>query len=148
MNQGTPPMTFLPRSRGRPMVNVAPLIDVVFLLLIFFMVTTTFKTHPGLTVDLPVAPKAGAVRTDSLALIINDKGEFYLQGRRVPAAGLRSALLRQLEQTGPQPLVIEVDREIPARRLVTAMDTAQDVGFSRIVLPTFPGNAEIPAESP
>ena len=142
MSAGATPMTFLRRRRRMPLVNVAPLIDVLFLLLIFFMVSTTFKTQPGLKIDLPVARSANPVRTDSLTLLISAKGEFYLQGRWVPRADLRQALGREARRSGRRPLVIEVDRDIPAGLLVMAMDTAQEAGFSRVVLPT--ADAETP----
>jgi len=80
------------RKRKRPLINITSLIDVMFLLLVFFMVSTTFAEHPAIKLELPSASTAEPSRLESLTLTIDKKGRMFLNGEAVNDGELRSLL--------------------------------------------------------
>lgn len=120
-------------------INLTPLIDVVFLLLIFFMVSTTFDTTSQLKIKLPEAnqnetPKA----KDPLQLMIDAKGQFFLNQRELTSQkseALYYALQRVLNGSD-RPIVIQSDAGSPVQSLVTAMDVVARLGLSQVSIAT------------
>ena len=120
-------------------INLTPLIDVVFLLLIFFMVSTTFDTTSQLKIRLPEAsqnetPKAKA----PLNLMIDAKGQFFLNSRELSSQkseALSFALERVLDGSD-RPIVIQSDAESPVQSLVTAMDVVSRLGLTQVSIAT------------
>ena len=128
-------------------INLAPLIDVVFLLLIFFMVTTTFSKESQIRVQLPEATSAEKpVEAENILIIqISERGEYAVQGTKddEPRQLLNQrleTLQRALEQSAgilTDPMVlIRADRLAPHQSVVRAMDAARIVGFFRMTLAT------------
>lgn len=121
-------------------MNLTPLIDVVFLLLIFFMVSTTFKQEAHIEIDLP---QAGGTQTDVVEnlpeIVISATGEYQISGTRIGSdtAALREALsaLKAGVEAG-QPLIISADAATPHQAVVTAMDVAGELGFIRLSITT------------
>jgi len=120
-------------------INLTPLIDVVFLLLIFFMVSTTFDTTSQLKIRLPEASEE-PVRDPSrkLNLTIDGNGNFFLNSRELTnnrSATLRAALERMLAD-GQLPIVIQSDAASPVQSLVTAMDVVGQLGLRQVSIAT------------
>ena len=117
-----------------PRIDITPLIDVVFLLLIFFMVTTTFQQETRLKVDLPEAVSgAPSVRQERIVLEVSAEGGYQLQGEAV--ASSREALRAALAALGPageRPLVLQADGKAPHDAVVRAMDAARLSGFDKL----------------
>ena len=120
-------------------INLTSLIDVVFLLLIFFMVSTTFDTTSQLKIQLPEASEA---KSDDprrqLKLLIDANGSFFLNSRELTnnrSATLRAALERAMSD-GPLPIVIQSDAESPVQSLVTAMDVIGQLGLTQVSIAT------------
>jgi biopolymer transport protein ExbD len=123
-----------------PEINITPLIDVVFLLLIFFMVSTTFQRFSELQVDLPEASAEEEARSEEIIdLTIDAAGRYYVNGRQLVSAraeALRRALA-ELRGTGrAPPLVINADARTPHQAVITAMDVARQVGLMRLSFAT------------
>ncbi|HKJ50114.1 MAG TPA: biopolymer transporter ExbD [Gammaproteobacteria bacterium] len=120
-------------------INLTPLIDVVFLLLIFFMVSTTFDTTSQLEIRLPEASENQAVEPPrKLNLLINAKGRFFVNSRELTgndSATLRAALMRALEGRR-MPIVIQSDADSPVQSLVTAMDVVGQLGLKQVSIAT------------
>ena len=120
-------------------MDMTPLIDVVFLLLIFFMVSTTFDTTSQLKIQLPEAEQEeSAAPPRKLNLLIDAEGRFYLNSRELNnsrAATLEAALERALAD-GPLPLVIQSDAASPVQSLVTAMDVVGRLGLRQVSIAT------------
>lgn len=133
-------MNFGTRPRDGVEINLTPLIDVVFLLLIFFMVTTTFNIKSELKVDLPettVAPKQQ--QEEVLELVIDASGRYYINGKEVVNSGpetLLTALSEVTRRHQKRPLIIQADARTPHQYVVTAMDTVARMGLSRISIGT------------
>lgn len=120
-------------------INLTPLIDVVFLLLIFFMVSTTFDTTSQLKIRLPEASQNEVEKEQKpLNLMIDAKGQFFLNARELSSQkreALSLALQRVLEGSN-QPILIQSDAESPVQSLVTAMDVVAQLGLSHVSIAT------------
>jgi len=120
-------------------INLTPLIDVVFLLLIFFMVSTTFDTTSQLKINLPEASQNEIKKeAQPLILMIDARGRFFLNSREI--SGQKSealkAALEQVLNGAKRPIVIQSDAESPVQSLVTAMDVVARLGLSRVSIAT------------
>lgn len=125
-------------------VNLTALIDVVFLLLIFFMVTTTFDRHAKLKVSLPESSaKATQQQSDSLVLSIDAKGNYFINGRQVVNQSLdtlKHALQKTIGDDGDVALVLRADANTPHQSVVRAMDAASQLGLTKLSIATVGGN--------
>lgn len=121
-------------------VNLTPLIDVVFLLLIFFMVSTTFTKERELSVDLPEAEAESASQPEKLIEVeISQTGEYAINGKRLvnrEAETLRRALIDVAEGDNSIPFIIAADKNTPYQAVVTVMDVAGKLGFAHQSLKT------------
>ncbi len=125
---------------SEPLVNVTPLIDVVFLLLIFFMVSTTFNRETRINIDLPEASgEPLKVEKTVVEISIDAQGRYFVNQKRV-VDGRIGTLKRALRQTvGDRPnpqLIISSDRRTPYEAVIRAMDAARQVGLVNINLAT------------
>lgn len=127
--------------KEEPTVDLTSLIDVVFLLLIFFMVSTTFEHQAVLKVDLPEAStvEAPIEQADRLELVIDDSGRMYLNDQQLvdsDARTLRAAFEQAAGEDRTLPLILRADRETPHHFVVTAMDVAGQLGFRNLSIAT------------
>lgn len=121
-------------------VNLTPLIDVVFLLLIFFMVSTTFTRETQLEVDLPQADNTTKVSAERpVEVVITAEGEYRVNGQglvNAQARTLRMALAKAAADNFELPLTISADARTPHQAVVTAMDVAGGLGFTKLSITT------------
>ena len=137
-------------------VNLTPLIDVVCLLLIFFMVTTTFDRHARLKVSLPESSVKSTQQQDNpLVLAIDAKGNYFLNDRQIvnqQLDTLKQAIRKVLtQQAGAQDnvadvdyskvsLVLRADGNAPHKSVVRAMDAASQLGLTKLSIATVEAN--------
>ena len=133
-------MNFRPRQRRSVDVNLTPLIDVVFLLLIFFMVTTTFNRQSELKIELP---EAGAAvpeeKVEPIELVIDAKGRYFVNDQELvntQPATVYEALREAMKDREETPLIIRADAQTPHQSVVTAMDAAAKLGLTRLSIAT------------
>ena len=127
------------RAAEEPQINLTSLIDVVFLLLIFFMVTTTFVRHSGLDLRLPEAGADSAAVADApLDVVIDAGGQVYLRGRPLAPDGpsLREALAGAADGDFDQGLRIRADGRASHQSVVEVMDVAATLGFKQVDIAT------------
>ncbi len=120
-------------------INLTPLIDVVFLLLIFFMVSTTFDTTSQLKIKLPEASQDEAIKPrQPLYLVINMEGKFFLNSRELSSqkSEALSLALQRILDGSDRPIVIQSDAESPVQSLVTAMDVVARLGLTQVSIAT------------
>jgi len=120
-------------------VNLTPLIDVVFLLLIFFMVSTTFDSTSELKIELPEASAENPVKKDRMTIMIDPQGFYYLNGKRLKNQTSELLLLelhRSIGSNKNMPVVIQSDAKSPVQSLVTAMDIVGQMGLSHLSIAT------------
>lgn len=133
-------MKLQPNKDEQPDVNLTPMIDVVFLLLLFFMVSTSFIRESSLKVDLPEATgEALTEKVQPVDIVIKTGGLFIISNTTLtkPDNADLQALLKQTvgEQTDPH-IIISADATVDYQHVVTAMDVAQQLGYSRLTLAT------------
>lgn len=124
-----------------PEINMTSLIDVVFLLLIFFMVSTTFERQAVLKVDLPEARNVAIPedQPNSFELVIDPNGLYYLNDRQLvdgTPATLRAAFNEAAGENRDIPIILRADAQTPHHFVVTAMDVTAQLGFSRLSIAT------------
>ncbi len=129
------------RVKEEPAVDLTSLIDVVFLLLLFFMVSTTFDHQTVLQVDLPEASAVDVPidRPETLELVIDANGLMFLNDRRLVDSKERTIKAAFNEVIGDDrdlPLILRADRETPHHFVVTVMDVAAQLGFSNLSIAT------------
>ena len=131
-------MNFRQLRRPEVSINLTPLIDVVFLLLIFFMVSTSFSELTQLVVDLPEAEGSPATTDEALILTVDVAGNMMLNGESVPndARGLTLALRQQLSGNTDIPVTLSADAMTPHQYVVTAMDVAARLNLTRLTIAT------------
>lgn len=133
-------MEFRRQVRTEESINLTPLIDVVFLLLIFFMVTTTFTNENHLAVDLPEASaESELVEKAGIDIVINAGGDYTINGQVVinqQAQTLQRALEKIANGDTKQPLVITADANTSHQAVVRAMDVAGKLGFAQLRITT------------
>jgi biopolymer transport protein ExbD len=128
-------------TKEDPVVDLTSLIDVVFLLLLFFMVSTTFDKQALLKVDLPEASMVEdrAEMPESLELVIDNEGRMYLNDQRLidsEARTIRAAMIQEAGDNRDIPLLLRADRLTPHHHVVTVMDVAAQLGFSSLSIVT------------
>ena len=124
-----------------PEISLTSLIDVVFLLLIFFMVSTTFERQAVLKVDLPEAKNVSVLedQPNTFELVIDQNGQFYLNDRQLidgRPATLRAAFNEAAGEDRTMPVILRADAETPHHFVVTAMDVTAQLGFTRLSIAT------------
>ena len=116
-------------------INISPLIDVVFILLIFFIVTTTFVEETGVEVTKPQAISAEQLQKESIMIAISDDGQIVYGSRNIGAAGVRP-LVERLLSRDDLPVVILADRSVSAELLVRVIDEVKLGGANSVNIAT------------
>lgn len=118
-------------------IDLTPMVDVVFLLIIFFMLTTTFITvESGLPVDLPEAQTSVASPSNLPTVTINGLGEVFFGGAQVAETELAALVRQNLAETGQRTVVLRADRDVPHGQAVRVMDIIRQAGAERIAIAT------------
>ena len=116
-------------------IDISPLIDCVFILLIFFIVTTTFVEETGVEVDKPQAASSVRLEKTSLLLALTEKGEVVYGGREIGLSGVRQLVSRMLQKE-EIPVIIQADAAAPSGLLVRVIDEAKLGGAVKVSLAT------------
>jgi len=141
---------FRRKPRENVEINLASLIDVVFILLLFFVVTTTFTRETQLKVDLPEAASGTPPQDTALKqmeILISAEGSYSLNGQALLKSDLESlmaALGKESAGDNSLPLVISADAQTPHQAVITAMDAAGKLGFAHLRITTVEAEAAKP----
>ncbi len=118
-------------------LNLTSLIDVMFLLVIFFAVSTTFRVHPGLSVNLPRAHSERIVEDKkTMKAVLKQTGEIYLDNEEVAREDLFETLRRMQRHSKVSLFVLEADEDARHGRVVELMDAARQAGIPRLAIAT------------
>jgi biopolymer transport protein ExbD len=118
-------------------INISPLIDMMFILLLFFIVTTVFVEATGVTVEKPQAASAVQLEKLSILIAITAQGQVVYGGREIGVSGVR-AIVRRLTQKEPLPVILEVDERASAGIVVRVIDECKLGGARTVSLATKP----------
>ena len=117
-------------------INISPLIDVVFILLIFFIVTTVFVEETGVDVNKPRAASAEDLEKNSILIAVTANGQVYQGGRSIGVSGVRSVVSAMLEENEDTPVIIQGDTNANHGLIVDVIDAAKIAGAKVVNLAT------------
>jgi biopolymer transport protein ExbD len=133
-------MKFRTRAEEELTIGLTPLIDVVFILLIFFMVTTTFNRTSELRIDLPEASASESKSEQKkLEIAIDAQGQFYINQVKVVGTNRKTlslAIRKMLDGEKNLPVIIKADAMTPHQSVITVMDVAGRMGLNRLSIAT------------
>ncbi|MSQ98381.1 MAG: biopolymer transporter ExbD [Xanthomonadales bacterium] len=134
-------MNFRKRTGEELAIDLTSLIDVVFILLLFFMVSTTFERPASMKITLPEASAEAELAdpTKRLELVIDKEGKMYLNDQELVDDRVETLIAAFTQEVGDNrkvPLVLRADRETPHHFVVTAMDVAAQLGFTDLSIAT------------
>jgi len=134
-------MNFRPKNKGRGLIiNITTLIDVMFLLLIFFMVTSTFKNQPAINLVLPRSATASDTVDTPAILFLTSEGLVYLNDTLMDKETLATRLKEMHDNSGEDRMVLRADEDAAHGDVVELIDTIKQSGFTRVSL-----SARVPA---
>lgn len=116
--------------------SYSSLTDIVLLLLVFFLLTSSFIITEGINVTLPEAENTTATEQEQLVIALLNDGRIYLNNIEVPAADFRAALQEKLVEPEKQVIVLSSDADVPLQRAVFVMDEAKGLGATRFFIST------------
>jgi biopolymer transport protein ExbD len=129
-------MRFIKAPEEEPNISIAPLIDIVFLLLIFFMVTSHFDIASGVQISLPeVAQRLmNEEKNTRVTLVVDKSSETYLEGQKIDMNDLQDKLSRFVQEREILHLVLQADKDVSHGKVVEIMDIAKSAGVQSIII--------------
>lgn len=122
-----------PSKRRKDMnVDISPLMDMVFILLIFFIVTSTFSRETGVEVTKPQAQSASQVQKENIMVAITREGTVHVNERQVDMAGLKDVLSRLISQNPDREVVLIADKESQTGMMVQVIDACNLSGAKKV----------------
>ena len=122
------------RTEEESEINITPLIDIVFIMLIFFIVTATFVKETGIDVNKPDAPTAEVKSKANILIAIDSNDNIWIDRRRVDPRSVRPNIERLHAENPQGSVVIQADKKSTNEMLVTVMDAARAAGVYNIAL--------------
>lgn len=117
---------------GAPEINMAPLLDMVFILLIFFLVTTSFVKEAGVDVERPVAKSAETKAATNMIIGIDRDGGVYMQGKRIDVRSVQPRMKQYVMETPKGSVVIAADKQSTTNTLIQVLDGCRMAGVKNI----------------
>ena len=119
-------------------INITPMLDVVFILLIFFIVTANFIKEPGLEVNRPDSDTSEIQENAAILIAVGGNDEIYMDGRRIDVRQVKANVLKLLADNPQGTVVIQADETASADAIIQVMDGARDAGVFDISLAAEP----------
>ena len=135
-------MQFVTKTKRRVIINITSLIDVLFLLLIFFIVSSTFLEQPGMKLDLPKTTVQEALRMEGYTLFVMSDGSLYLNEEAVNLDKLPDRLKDIAPIVEEKGLILKADESVRYGLVVEVMDIAKQSGIVKLVVATQPKEGE------
>ncbi len=133
-------MNLQPGGEDEPDINLTPLIDVVFLLLIFFMVSTTFEQQSRIQIELPEASADAVAQEDqAMEIIVDAQGRYFIGDQQVinsELKTLKAAISKALGDREGIPVTVRADANTPHQAVITVLDATSQLGLTHISLAT------------
>lgn len=121
-------------EHGLKQIEITPLIDMVFLLLIFFLLTSNFVIQPGIRVNLPKATTSEILQSENTEVVISGENVTYFNGKVVTAREIKN-LIKEIAKR-KQPILIKADRRASLGRVVEVWDMCRDLGVTQLNIAT------------
>ncbi len=124
------------RKKGRALINITSLIDVLFLLLIFLMVSSTFLEQPGIQLELPEAKSSVLVEQKEFTLFVNRNGTLFLNDSEISLEGLETRIREALPGMKDRFLILKADKDVNYGLVVEVMDAVKNSGLKKLIIGT------------
>ena len=124
------------RKRISLQLDMAPLIDVVFLLLIFFMLTNTMMVQEAITVNLPVSDSASTADKSPIVITISDKGDVAVNEKNIEISALSELLKKELSSDSSRNILLKTDSSTPVQSMIEVMDIVRNSGGQNLSIAT------------
>ena len=121
-------------EHGLQQIDIAPLIDMVFQLLIFFMLTSSFVMQPGIKINLPKAITSEIVKFEKIEIVVSSENVTYFNSKVVSTGELKNLLKQAAKRE--QPILIKADSRASLGRVVEIWDICRDLGITQINIAT------------
>ena len=121
-------------------LDIAPLIDVVLLLLIFFMLTSSFITPAGIRINLPQSSASEPQEKESMTISISEDEEIFFKEEKIHWSELKSSLISSRIRFPELILIIKADKNVRHGKVVEVMSSAQEAGWERMAIAAHPEN--------
>ncbi len=130
-------MSFLRKPQEEPRIDMTPMVDVVFLLLIFFMISTTFVETPGISIKLPESSSQIADREPKeIKIYLSREGDIYFHDKKISLDDYRGVLAQHQSEAERTTVLLLADQDSRHGKVVTLMDLARDAGFVKLAIAT------------
>lgn len=129
-------MEFRAKKPRKALINITSLIDVLFLLLIFVMVSSTFLEQPGIKLELPQAQSAVVVQQQEYSLYVDKEGKLFLNDKPITDKDLEEKLKDALPTMKDNSLILKADRDVSHGIVVQIMDIVKKSGVKKLVIGT------------
>ncbi len=121
-------------------INITPMLDIVFIVLIFFIVTTSFIKDPGLEVNRPEAETAISKQLGNILIAISDTGQIWMDKKRVELPGVRGEVERARLESPESSVIVIADKDAPTGAVIDVMDQIRMAGVKSMAVAAQPGN--------
>jgi len=121
---------------GKPEITMAPLIDVVFLLLIFFMVTTVFPENRGLVIEKPESKISEPLAMKKMTFVISQQGKVEFQNREINAKDIERLVKEQLNAAPDTAVLLQVDKRASTEIFIKVLDACKSGGAKQVGIAT------------
>ena len=119
-------------------INLTPMLDVVFIMLIFFIVTANFIKEPGLEINRPDSDTAETQENAAILIAVGSNGEVWMDGRRIDVRQVKANVVKMLADNPKGSVVIQADEQAVADTIIKVMDGAREAGVNAISLASEP----------
>ncbi len=123
-------------DEGEAQIDISPLIDCVFILLIFFIVSTTFVEETGVEVDKPEAASASSLEKESILIAVTAEGSVVYGGQDIGVGGVQSMVRRMVQKDEEIPVIVQVDEKAASGLFVRVIDEAKLGGARKVSVAT------------
>ncbi len=124
------------KKKSSGLLNITPLIDVLFILIIFFAVSSTFLEQPGIKLELPEAKKTDLQKIEKAVLMISKDEKLYFRNKETTLESLPALLKDAMEQSTDKVLIIQADKDVHHGLVIKVMDIARQSGVKKLVVGT------------
>lgn len=130
-------MSFIRKQNEEPRIDLTPMVDVVFLLLIFFMISTTFVESPGISIKLPESSAQTVEREpQEIKVYLSREGDIFYRDKKISVAEFKAVLAEHQSAKELTTVLLLADQESRHGKVVTLMDLARDAGFTKLAIAT------------
>jgi biopolymer transport protein ExbD len=130
-------MSFLRKPSEEPRIDLTPMVDVVFLLLIFFMISTTFVESPGISIKLPESSAQTVDREPKeIKVYLSREGDIFYRDHKITLDEYRGVLAEHQSAAAMTTVLLLADQDSRHGKVVTLMDLARDAGYTKLAIAT------------